>query len=285
MQGGTSVRLYGLEWPKESARISRVFDLLVAAILFLAVSGAFHLHYMLTAGDWDMWIDWKDRQWWVTLTPIMAITFPAALQYVFWTKFRLPIAATFAVVCLLFGQWINRYFGFHLWSYFPMSEVIPALLIPGALVLDVALLLTGNFLFTAMSGAFAFALLFYPTNWFWLAPYRLPVEVMGQLVSVGDYISYAFTRTALPEYIRLIERGTLRTFGGHSAIIASFFSAFVSILMYLAWWHIGMLLARVVTTPNTLKNFMGLTDKDEPAEAAQKAIDGTSLQGRSVAAE
>ncbi|MGL3104103.1 methane monooxygenase/ammonia monooxygenase subunit A [Bradyrhizobium sp. BR 1432] len=63
----------------------------------------------------------------------MAITFPAALQYVFWTKFRLPIAATFAVVCLLFGQWINRYFGFHLWSYFPMSEVIPALLMPGAL--------------------------------------------------------------------------------------------------------------------------------------------------------
>ncbi|MGL3104104.1 methane monooxygenase/ammonia monooxygenase subunit A [Bradyrhizobium sp. BR 1432] len=44
-----------------------MFDLLVAAILFLAVSGAFHLHYMLTAGDWDMWIDWKDRQWWVTL--------------------------------------------------------------------------------------------------------------------------------------------------------------------------------------------------------------------------
>lgn len=260
------MKIYGLEWTPEAAKISRQFDIVVAAILLLAVSGAFHLHTMLTVGDWDMWVDWKDRQWWVTLTPIAMITFPAALQYVFWEKFRLPIAATFAVLGLTLSEWISRYFGFHLWSHFPMSMIWPSMLIPSALLLDIALLLTGNFLLTAISGGFIFGLIFYPSNWYMLAAYRLPIEVMDQLVSVSDFIGYSFTRTALPEYLRIIERGTLRTFGGHSAYIAAFFSAFVCILMYLAWWGIGMLFARMLTVPSAIKGFMGLTDQNYPAK-------------------
>lgn len=286
-----TVKLYGVKWTRESAEISRVFDLVVAVILVLAVSGAFHLHYMLLAGDWDFWVDWKDRQFWVTIVPIVAITFPAALQYIFWEKFRLPFAATFAVICLMFGEWMNRYFGFHVWSYFPMSMVWPSMLIPSALVLDMVLLLTGNFLLTSISGALLFALLFYPSNWPMLAAYRLPIEVMDQLVSVGDYIGYAFTRSATPEYLRFIERGTLRTFGGHSAVIASFFAAFVCMLMYIAWWYLGKFLARIPTVPNRLKGFMGLQGRPrrgslEAGVIYEDAMQQTSMSslGREVSA-
>jgi len=35
--------------------------------LFTAVLGGYHIHYMLTGGDWDFWTDWKDRRLWVTV--------------------------------------------------------------------------------------------------------------------------------------------------------------------------------------------------------------------------
>lgn len=260
-----TVEIYGVKWSKWAAVMSRRFDIIVAVILFLAIVSAFHLHYMLLAGDWDFWVDWKDREFWVTLSPIVAITFPAALHYVLWEKLKIPIGATFAVVCLIFGEWVTRITGFHMWSFFPYSLIWPATFIPGAIVLDVMLLLTGNFLLTALTGALAFAFLFYPANWPMLAAYHLPVEVMGSLVSVADYIGYAYTRTATPEYLRFIERGTLRTFGGHSAWVASAFSGFICMLMYIVWWYIGAFLARVVTVPNKLKTMMGLKKDPKPA--------------------
>ena len=164
--------------------------------MFIAVTAAFHLHFMLTVGDWDFWIDWKDRQYRVTATPVVLIMFPAALQYVFWERFRLPIGATLAMLALTFGVWVSRTMGFHLWSYFPFS--------------------------------------------------------------FGDYIGYAFTRTSTPAYLRFIERGTLRTFGGHSAGVSAFFSGFICIFMYLLWWYIGKALSAVITIPNRFKGAMGL---------------------------
>ena len=264
---GDTVEIYGVRWSRWAAALSAKVDVIISIIIALAVTAAFHLHFMLLAGDWDFWVDWKDRQYWVTLMPIVAITFPAALQYVLWEKFRLPIGATLCITCLLIGAWIARYFGFHIWSYFPMSFVWPTLMIPGAIVMDCALLLTGNFFFTAVIGGMGFAILFYPGNWPMLAPYRLPVEVMGSLVSVGDYIGYAFTRTATPEYLRFIERGTLRTFGGHSAWVASAFAGFVCVLMHLVWWHFGMLLSRVTTLPNRWRKIFGMAPGVEPASA------------------
>jgi hypothetical protein len=32
-------------------------------------------------------VDWKDRQWWPLVTPLMMITFPAAVQAVLWSNF------------------------------------------------------------------------------------------------------------------------------------------------------------------------------------------------------
>ena len=138
---GDTVEIYGVKWSRWAAALSGRLDIIISIIIAFAITAAFHLHFMLLAGDWDFWVDWKDRQYWVTLMPIVAITFPAALQYVMWERFRLPIGATLSITLLMIGAWIARYFGFHIWSYFPISLVWPTLMIPGAIVLDCALLL------------------------------------------------------------------------------------------------------------------------------------------------
>lgn len=273
----SKIILYGQPWNPDAVSLSRTFDWIVVGIVFAAVTAGFHIHTMLTVGDWSFWVDWKDRQWWVTLTPILTITFPAALMYVFWEKFRLPLGATLAAVCLLFGEWSNRVHAFHMWSYFPLSLVWPETLIASALVLDIILMLTRNGLLTAIFGGMAFALLFYPTQWPMLAAYRLPMEAMGSMVSVGDYIGYAFTRTATPEYLRIIERGTLRTFGGHSATVSAFFSGFVCIFVFLMWWYMGQFFSKVLTVDNQLKRWMGVGERKRSAAAVQTAADQGSL--------
>jgi methane/ammonia monooxygenase subunit A len=250
--------VYGLQWTAEQVRISRTIDLLIIPIVFFAVVAGFHIHFMLTVGDWDFWVDWKDRQFWVTATPVLAITFPAALQQLTWEKFRLPIGATLCAICLTFGVWMSRYFAFYLWSEFPMSLVWPATIIPCAIFLDMVLMLTTSWLLTSVIGGMGFALLFWPANWVMLAAYHPPVEIMGNLASVADYIGYTFTRTSTPEYLRFIERGTLRTFGGHSSAVSSFFAAFLCVMMYIVWWFFGKALSRVATLPNRMKKYMGL---------------------------
>ena len=118
----------------EKARLSRAYDYLILVLALFLLIGAFHLHVALTAGDWDFWVDWKDRQWWPLVTPLMMITFPAAVQSLLWSNFRLPMGATLCISCLLIGSWIARIFAYHLWNYFPINEVLPATMLPSALV-------------------------------------------------------------------------------------------------------------------------------------------------------
>jgi len=249
------------------ARFSRKIDIFVVPIVVFAVMAAFHIHFMLTGGDWDFWVDWKDRQYWTTVTPIVMMIVVAAIQGIFWTHFRLAIGATLCCALLLLGEWLNRYFGFFLWSHFPMSLVWPAMIIPGALMLDLILLLTGSWMLTSFFGGFAFALFFPMGNWFMLAQFRLPIEIQGQLLSIADWIGFTFSRTATPEYLRMIERGTLRTFGGESTLIAAAFSGFVCVIMYVMWWKIGVWLSNLGWHNSRLKEYMGFNKKERVKES------------------
>ena len=226
--------------PPEAAKMARAMDLLLIPTILMVVIGSFHLHTMLTVGDWDFWLDWKDREWWPLLTPIVTIMYCAAIQYILWVHFRLPIGATLAVVALLVGQWMVRYFGFHWWSNFPVNFVMPATLLGTAMILDAVLLLTrGNWVLTGIFGGSLYAALFYPLNYPIFAIYHEPINYHGILLSLADLLGFMNIRTGTPEYIRTIETGTLRTFGGHSLLITAAFSAFASILMYYLWWFIG----------------------------------------------
>lgn len=247
----------------DAAKISRGLDYIVIVILLFAVIAALHIHMMLTVGDWDFWIDWKDRMNWVTLTPMLLVVIPAALSYPLMEKFGLPISGTVCGVCLMIGEWASRYFSFHLWTYFPMSMVWPSIVIPGLMLLDLVYMLSRNLFITSVIGGGAVAFAFAPANWPILAPYHIPVVHIGQVVNVADLIGYTFTRTATPEYLRMIERGTLRTFGGESTLISTFFSAFVCMILFYVWWKIGAWLTHMGSVPNKLKGMVGLDDAPE----------------------
>jgi methane/ammonia monooxygenase subunit A len=190
-------------------------------------------------GDWDFWTDWKDRRLWVTVTPIMCITFPAAAQYYLWGKLRLPFGATFTILGLLFGEWVNRYFNFWGWTYFPINFVWAATMIPGAIILDVILLWSKSFLVTAVCGGLGFGLIFYPGNWVMLAPLHQPVEYHGMAMTIADIQGYHYVRTGTPEYIRFVEKGSLRTFGKDVVPVSAFFSGFICVLVYFIWHFFG----------------------------------------------
>jgi len=81
----------------EKARITRAYDYLILVLALFLFIGAFHLHFALTVGDWDFWIDWKDRQWWPLVTPLMALPFRLRCRLSCGKSFRLPMGATLCV--------------------------------------------------------------------------------------------------------------------------------------------------------------------------------------------
>jgi methane/ammonia monooxygenase subunit A len=81
--------------------------------------------------------------------------------------------------------------------------------------------------------------LFYPGNWPVIAPLHVPVEYNGMMMTLADLQGYHYVRTGTPEYIRMVEKGTLRTFGKDVAPVSAFFSGFVSIIIYFLWHFFG----------------------------------------------
>ena len=229
----------------EAVKAVKTADLLLVIALFLIMIGGYHVHAMLTMGDWDFWIDWKDRRFWPTVLPIMLVTFPAAAQYYFWVHFRLPFGATFLALALMTGEWIDRYVSFWGWTFFPITLCWPTSIIPMALYLDIVLLLSKSWVITAIVGSMGFSLLLYPNNWVILAPYHQASEQYGILMSLADIIGFRYVRTSMPEYIRIIERGTMRTFGKDVVGVAAFFAGFVSIIVYFVWWNVGKMFSTV----------------------------------------
>ncbi|MDL1867455.1 methane monooxygenase/ammonia monooxygenase subunit A [Betaproteobacteria bacterium PRO4] len=231
--------LKAAKMPPEAVHMSRLIDAVYFPILVVLLVGTYHMHFMLLAGDWDFWMDWKDRQWWPVVTPIVGITYCSAIMYYLWVNYRQPFGATLCVVCLLIGEWLTRYWGFYWWSHYPLNFVTPGTMLPGALMLDFTMYLTRNWLVTALVGGAFFGLLFYPGNWAIFGPTHLPIVVEGTLLSMADYMGHLYVRTGTPEYVRHIEQGSLRTFGGHTTVIAAFFASFVSMLMFAVWWYLG----------------------------------------------
>ena len=236
----------------------RIADVMLLAIIFFVLAASYKTTEVLTVGDWDMWVDWKDREWWPLLYPLICISYPAIAQSLFWNYFRLPIGATFAVLGLQTSTLASLAMGHIGWTAFPWTLVWGATLLPGALLLDGILLLTGSAFLTAIGGGALFAIVFYPANWPMLAPYRLVTEHLGQLATVADVIGFTFTRTSMPEYLRIIERGTLRTFGENPAVISALFSGFLCVIMYYLWFAAGSKVVNLPRLQNAYKRYMGL---------------------------
>jgi methane/ammonia monooxygenase subunit A len=58
--------------------IDRKWDIVFFLSAALVIAAAGDLTRSLFAGDWDFWVDWKDRQWWPMVTPFATIIIPSA---------------------------------------------------------------------------------------------------------------------------------------------------------------------------------------------------------------
>jgi methane/ammonia monooxygenase subunit A len=229
---------------EERQRAYRLFDLVIAVLLLFLFMGLYHVITVLTVGDWDFWDDWKDSRWWLSFTPVVDIAMPAAILYIFWARFRLPFAATFLTLCLVLAEWINRIANMHGWAYFPLNFIWPSTLIPCGLALDTVLLLTDSLLLTGIIGGFLWGVLFFLGNWPLIAPFLAPVNLNGALMSIADVQGFHYIRTGTPEYVRIINRGSLRTFGQDPMYLSVAFAGFFSIVVYMVFMGIGWLFVK-----------------------------------------
>jgi methane/ammonia monooxygenase subunit A len=73
-----------------------------------------------------------------------------------------------------------------------------------------------------------------------LAPYLQPTQFMGHILTVADVQGIQYLRSQTPEYLRLVENGTLRSFLEETQYVSLVFGATVTVAGY---W-IGQLIAR-----------------------------------------
>ena len=227
-------------------KLYRRLDGILILILFTFFTLGIQIQFALTAGDWDYWIDWRDRRWWPLVSPISLLMVIGAFTFGIWQRVRLPIIGTAITVLLCLVSWASRYLNFHQFVYFPLTFTFPSTYIALGILLDCTLIMTRSIVVSAVIGAGLFGALVYPLNWPLFAAYRMPVELNGMLMSLGDLMGYEYIRTTTPEYLRIIEHSTLRTFGGSVTPLTAVFAGFVSIVVYGFFLWIGSYVNKLV---------------------------------------
>ncbi|MDY6942070.1 MAG: methane monooxygenase/ammonia monooxygenase subunit A [Pseudomonadota bacterium] len=219
-------------------------DYIVYPFFMIILGGVFVFVIALTAGDWDYWQDWRDRRWWPLVTPMLIMTLPCVLTYFFWKNFKLPVAFTTVAVGFFISTMLSRYVNFYVFTAFPFNFVMPATWIGAAVAIDAVLMITRSFAVTGLVGGFLWGVLFYTLNWPGIAPMQVPIELHGMVITLADYMGFTYVRTAMPEYVRIIEAGTLRTFGDSVAPVTVAMAGFVCILIYYVFVWVGSKAAR-----------------------------------------
>lgn len=229
---------------RHEGTVSYSFDLPFIISFIPIVAAATLLTQELFAGDWSFWTDWKDQQFWLLIAPSVALIIPAALQYIAWTGLRLPVGATVGAVCLFLAMWVSRSLNWQGFAYFPLNFVWPETFILGALIMDVTLLKTRSYVFTSAIGGGAWGVLFFAQQYPALAPFLQPVmHPSGWVLTVADVQGLNYVRAQTPEYLRIIEEGSLRAFLGDSTTVTVVFTATLCMGVYWVGYLIGKYLA------------------------------------------
>jgi methane/ammonia monooxygenase subunit A len=223
--------------------IDRKWDIVFWVTAVFVVAGAADITKQLFAGDWDFWTDWKDPQWWPVITAFATIIIPSALQYIQWAAWRFPTGATYTSVCFFLAAWVGRYFNWHLAEAYPMNFVWPISTVCAGIILDWTLMKTKSFLITSFVGAHLWAVLVWAYNYVPLAPFLQPAQFMGHVLTVADIQGIVYIRSQTPEYLRLIERGALRSFLGETQYVSLAFAGTAAFAGYWIGQFIGRYLA------------------------------------------
>lgn len=223
--------------------IDRKWDIMFWITAAFVVGAAANITMLLFAGDWDFWTDWKDRQWWMTITPFATIIIPSALQYIQWRAWRFPTGATYTAVCLFFCTWVGRLLQWKLFVDLPINFVWSATWIPAGILMDFVLMQTRSFILTSIIGGAAWTIGYWVSNYIMLAPFLQPVVFMGHTLTLADVQGIAYIRAQTPEYLRVIERGSLRTFLQETQYVSLAFGTTLSVVGYWVGQFIGRYLA------------------------------------------
>ena len=191
--------------------------------------------------DSAYWTDWKDRVFWALTTapPIMAAI--AAMQYLGWRMLRVPLATVTAVVGTV-AVWFYAVMAYGSYAGYPLNFVWPATLIPGALLCDAVLVWSRRVGVTAVVGGLCFGWAFYPANSVLIAPFLEPIVRDGRLLTVANLQGLEYTRSSVPEYLRLVDVGGFHSFAGQVGIIASLMTGVLCIATYVAGVGLAKLL-------------------------------------------
>ena len=223
--------------------IDRKWDIMFWVTAAFVVGAAANITMLLFAGDWDFWTDWKDRQWWMTITPFATIIIPSALQYIQWRAWRFPTGATYTAVCLFLCTWVGRIVQ---WKYFinlPINFVWSATWIPAGILMDFVLMQSRSFILTSLIGAAVWTMGYWISNYIMLAPFLQATSFMGHTLTVADVQGITYIRAQTPEYLRVIERGSLRTFLQETQYVSLAFGTTMAVVGYWVGQFIGRYLA------------------------------------------
>lgn len=188
--------------------------------------------WTVVAGDWNYWADWKDRVWWPLYTTATTIPILAAMQYIGWRLFRLPLATAIALSMSL-GVYVISAIGMQGLTAYPFNFAWFGTILPGALLLDVVLVLSGgSIVVTAIVGGFAYGGLFYAANLFLVSPFLQPVVLHDKLLTLANVQALEYHRSAIPEYMRVVEMAGQQTLGGLAGVFASLFTGALCMALY-----------------------------------------------------
>jgi methane/ammonia monooxygenase subunit A len=223
--------------------IDRKWDAVFWISAAFIVGAACDITLLLFAGDWDFWTDWKDRIWWPILTPFALVIIGSALQYIQWLAWRFPTGMTYTAICLWPLATLGRWLQWGNFVHYPLNFVWPTTMVPAGIFADWVLFKTKSFILTSVIGSMVFAFAWWVSNYAMIAPFLQPAQWMDRVLTVADIQGISFIHSQTPEYLRIVEHGTLRSFLGETQYVALVFGATVTVAGYWIGQFIGRMLA------------------------------------------
>jgi len=228
---------------KEYKYIDRKWDAVFWISAAFIVGAAANITLLLFAGDWDFWTDWKDRVWWPILTPFALVIIGSALQYIQWLAWRFPTGMSYTAICMWGLSTLGRWLQWGSFVWYPLNFVWGTTMVPAGIFADWVLMKTKSFIITSFIGSAVFAFTWWVSNYVLIAPYLQPAEWMDRILTVSDIQGISYIRSQTPEYLRIVEHGTLRSFLGETQYVSIVFGMTVTVAGYWIGQFIGRMLA------------------------------------------
>jgi methane/ammonia monooxygenase subunit A len=150
---------------------------------------------------------------------------------------------TYTAICLWPLATLGRWVQWGNFVHYPMNFVWPTTMVPAGIFADWVLFKTKSFILTSVVGSAVFAFGWWVSNYMMIAPYLQPAQWMDRILTVADIQGISFIHSQTPEYLRIVEHGTLRSFLGETQYVALVFGATVTVAGYWIGQFIGRMLA------------------------------------------